>query len=200
MFAFPVYYNSYSVLSQITISTVLLNGKIGGVYRINGSCSAESLVGNASYIALPWAPATPFTNTAQYWVNQPTLYTFKQSINITGIIPFSYSNTIKMGATLMPSTDTAPSTTFTSAYLNIFSNYSNPLVDNSSKCINPFAYTYSNSYKIWVLWCPVKVGFTNQILFNYPLYPDALGANFPLSTIFTYAYAATTGAMIGYRI
>lgn len=149
---------------------------------------------------MPWNPNTPFINTATYWVNQPSLYSFKQRINISGIAPFSYSNTINMEGTTMPTTDTAPSTTFTSAYLNIFSNYSNPLVDNTTKCINPFPYKFADLYNIWVLWCPIQVGFTNQILFSFPLYPDVLGAGFPFSLMFTYAYANTSGAMIGYRV
>lgn len=96
-----------------------------------------------------------------------------------------------MGATLMPSTDLSPSTTFASAYMNIFSNYSYPVVDSNIKCIDPFAYTYMNSHKVWTLWCPIVAGSTNQIKFNYPLYPNSFGINFPYNMIFTYAYANT---------
>lgn len=105
-----------------------------------------------------------------------------------------------MGTTVMPTSDANPSTTFTSAYLNIFSNYSNPLVDNAVKCVNPFYYCYQNGYNVWVLWCPVQAGSLNQIRVSYPLYPDSLGADFPYSMIFTYAYANTLGQMIGYRV
>jgi hypothetical protein len=105
-----------------------------------------------------------------------------------------------MGATVMPSPDTSPSTTFTSAFLNIFSNYTNPIVDNITKCVNPFLYTYMNLYKIWVLWCPITIGLPNQIIINNPLYPDILGTNFPLSLIFAYAYSNSSGAMIAYKL
>lgn len=196
---FPVTYSSYIVFPSITISFVLSNGQIGGVFRINGSSSSESLVGNMNYIAKPWNPSTAWNPSSPLWVNQPSLYQFSQAINISAIAPFSPFNTINMGTTVMPSTDTAPSTTFTSSYLNIFSNYTNPLVDNTTKCLNPFPYTYMNSYKVWVLWCPIKPGSTNQIVIKYPLYPDSFGANFPFNLIFTYAYANTLGAMIGYR-
>jgi hypothetical protein len=105
-----------------------------------------------------------------------------------------------MGGTVMPLIDTTPSTTFTSAFLNIFSNYSNPMVDNITKCIPPFSYTYMNLYRIWVLWCPITIGSLNQITFNNPLYPDSLGTNYPLSLIFAYAYSNTSGAMISYKL
>jgi hypothetical protein len=105
-----------------------------------------------------------------------------------------------MGATVMPTNDSSPSTTFTSAYMNIFSNYSYPLVDGNLPCVNPFSYTYMNSYKIWTLWCPVVAGSGNQIKFNYPLYPESFGTNFPYSMVFSYAYSNTSGRMIGYRV
>lgn len=173
---------------------------IAGVYRINGSSSSEYLSGTSNYIALPWTPVSAWSPSTTEWVNQPTLHSYKQSIDLSAIVPFAPNNTINMGTTVMPLTDTLPSTTFSSAYLNIFSDFSNPLVDNLTKCVNPFAYTYTNSYKVWVLWCPLIVGAVNKISFNYPLYPDSLGANFPFSTIFSYAYADTAGKMIGYRV
>jgi len=84
-----------------------------------------------NYIALPWNPTTPWTPTLSYWVNNAS-HSFKQSINISAILPYTPLNTINMAATVMQAPDLAPSTTFTSAYLNIFSNYSSPLVDNMS--------------------------------------------------------------------
>lgn len=156
-------------------------------------------MGNLNFIALPWTPVNPWLTTLAEWTNQPTLYAFKQSIDLAAIIPFAPSNNINMGATVMPTIDASPSTTFSTAYLNIFSNHSYPMVDNSTACINPFGYTYMNTYKVWTLWCPVQPGSLNQINFNFPLYPDALGSNFPYSLIFAYSYANTAGRMIGYR-
>jgi hypothetical protein len=145
---------------------------------------------------IKWNPLDP---TSSEWVNGPGL-SYKQSINASGIAPFSASVSINMGPTVMPATDTAPSTTFTSAFLNIFSNYSNPMVDNITNCINPFPYTFRNTYKVWVLWCPMTVGVPNQIVINYPLYPALLGNSFPLGLILAYGYSSTSGAMIGYRL
>lgn len=132
-------------------------------------------------------------------MNQPSLHAFKQSIDLSAIVPFAPHNHINMGATIMPATDASPSTTFSSAYLNIFSNYSYPKVDDVVSCIDPFAYTYLNSYQVWTLWCPVQAGSLNQIKFNFPLYPDSFGSNFPYSMVFAYAYANTAGQMIGFR-
>jgi len=158
------------------------------------------LTGPSNHISIPWTPVNAWLTTLPEWVNQPTLHSFKQNLDLASIAPFTAYNNINMGTTVMPSTDSSPSTTFASAYLNIFSNYSNPLVDASVKCVDPFHYTYQNSYQMWTLWCPVQPGSLNQIRFNYPLYPDSLGASFPYSMIFSYSYANTLGQMIGYRI
>lgn len=148
---------------------------------------------------MQWTPVSPWLPTLAEWVNQPTLHSFKQSIDLSAIVPFAPSNTINMGTTVMPSVDASPSTTFASAYLNIFSNYTYPKVDGLINCMDPFPYTFLNSYQVWTLWCPVQPGSLNQIKFNFPLYPDAFGANFPYSMVFAYAYANTAGQMIGYR-
>lgn len=74
------------------------------------------------------------------------------------------------------------------------------MVDGSTKCVDPFAYTFNNTYKIWVLWCPIQPGSLNQIKINYPLYPSQFGSNFPYGMVFTYCYSNTAGNMIGYRI
>lgn len=157
-------------------------------------------MGVSNYIAIPWTPVTTWTTSAVEWVNQPTLYTFKQSIDLAAIVPFAAFNNINMGTTVMPAVDKSPSTTFASAYVNIFSNYSYPTVDTLTKCIDPFGYKYQNTYQVWTLWCPVQPGSLNQIKFNYPLYPDSFGSNFPYSMVFSYSYSNTAGQMIGYRV
>lgn len=198
---FPVVYDTPLQFLQVTLSFIQFDGKIAGVYRINGSSVNETLSStNLNYIALPWTPVSLWSSSAVEWVNQPTLYRYKQSVDLTQIIPYAPLGTINMGTTLMPTIDPSPSTTFASAYLNIFSNYSNPIVDSNLNCINPFPYTYMNSYKIWTLWCPIITGSINQIKYNYPLYPDSFGTNFPYNMIFTYSYANTEGKMIGYRV
>lgn len=110
--------------------------------------------------------------------------------------------TINMNSTVMPLTDTSPSTTFTSSYLPIFSNYTYPTVDLlPNKCVDPFPYTFMNGYTIWVLWCAVQAGSLNQIIINYPIYqPEFFGAGFPYSMVFAYSYSNTKGNMIGYRV
>lgn len=69
-----------------------------------------------------------------------------------------------------------------------------------TSCLGPFSYFYKNIDQIWTLWCPVKIGNFNTIKISYPYYPDLLGAGFPFSLIFTYAYSSSNGSLQGYRI
>ena len=58
------------------------------------------------------------------WVFDSSLYAFEQSIDLAGIERMVPSININLGTTTMPINETSPSTTFTSAYTNIFSSFS----------------------------------------------------------------------------
>lgn len=139
-----------------------------------------------------------WTPSATQWGSE-TSYVYKQGIDLSSIMPYALSNSINMNGSSMPMA-TQASTTFASAYVNIFSNYTIALVDNSTKCVPPFQYMFNNLYYIWILWCPINPSSPSQIIINYPLYPDSFGSNFPFGTVFAYAYANSTGYMIAYRV
>ena len=64
----------------------------------------------------------------------------------------------------MPTDDLSASTTFTSIYKSIFSQYSNPLVDGLP-CVDPFSYNFGNNHQVYVLWCPLFSQAINEIKF-----------------------------------
>ena len=97
-----------------------------------------------------------------------------------------------MYGTSMPMNDSSSSSTFSSAYINLFSDLSIPTA-NGLSCPQPFSYKFQESYYIWVLWCPLSPLSTNQIVIPYPLYPNALGAEFPFDLAFSYSYCNSNG-------
>ena len=157
------------------------------------------LEGTPNNVASQWTPTLAWTPSLLNWVENGA-YTYSQHLNIAGMQLYQPSIEIMMDSTAMANPDLSPSCTFSSAHINIFSNFSQVTINNGQKCVGPFSYVYLDSHSVWTVWCEVSVDSVNEILIGYPFYPNIIGSGFPFSQTFTYQYSNTAGRMIGYRV
>ena len=92
-----------------------------------------------------------------------------------------------------------PSSTFTSLYESIFSDFSYAVANTIAACDSPFSYLFNKNYRVTVLFCALMAFQGNQIVINYPYYPTTLGAGFPFSQMLNYAVQDSNGNLIAYR-
>lgn len=132
-----------------------------------------------------------------YWVRSAGDQ-YKQAIDLNQISAYSSQNTIDMLGSVLTYTG-SPSSTFTSLQQSIFSSFSTATSNNINSCDLPFTYSYNTLYNATVLWCPLSAFQGNQILINYPYYPNNLGSGFPFSQIFSYGFDDGSGNLVAFR-
>ena len=93
----------------------------------------------------------------------------------------------------------SPSSTFTSIHQSVFSTFFSAVANNLNSCDLPFTYLFNSNYNVTVLWCPLSALQGNQIVINYPYYPNNLGSGFPFSQVFSYGFEDGSGSLIAFR-
>ncbi len=147
-------------------------------------------------VLIPYQSTPSLWLNSSYWVFNPSDY-YNQSIDINSISPFLSSIAINMQGSSL-SFGSNPSSTFTSTGLNPFSPFSWAIANTLDSCPPPFSYQYEQSKEIAVLWCPLSLLSTNQIVISYP-YFSVYGSGYPFDATFAYAVSDSDGSLLSFR-